>query len=336
MTPVERGRHCEQCCKTVVDFSGMTDEEVIRFFKKRAGKGEGRGEMGGGDAIRGSGANAASGVCGRFVSHQLRRELVPAPVQRNGVKGWPWVVAGAMLVAQGPDGGRRHKGLGKTEVTQTSGIVLVEDSLQRPDTANGPFMGTVMSEPTKKVRIVWDTTVTMKGDIVVGTPQEIVSPDTAGLLPDRETLPADTVTAYVPDKSTGYTGKVDIRADTTITSLLDTVSGVKVVIDSVVSIFKDTLASVSAVFRPSEVVKVFPNPVFRGGAMRMEWRGSSGRYDVALVSAGGAVIQQRTMDVGGKGQVDEWALPGGMAAGVYFLRVARPGEKVQTTEVLVQ
>jgi hypothetical protein len=42
------------------------------------------------------------------------------------------------------------------------------------------------------------------------------------------------------------------------------------------------------------------------------------------------------IEVGGKGQVDEWAVPNGLVAGVYFLRVARPGTKAYTVEVLVQ
>ncbi|MCO5949422.1 hypothetical protein [Mucilaginibacter flavidus] len=29
MTPVDDGRHCESCCKTVVDFTTMTKEEII-------------------------------------------------------------------------------------------------------------------------------------------------------------------------------------------------------------------------------------------------------------------------------------------------------------------
>jgi len=47
MTAVEQGRHCESCCKTVVDFSGMTNNEVIRQLSN------------------------VSNICGRFEQHQL-------------------------------------------------------------------------------------------------------------------------------------------------------------------------------------------------------------------------------------------------------------------------
>ena len=47
MTPVEQGRHCMQCRKTVTDFTAMTSSEIINYF-----------------------ANHGN-VCGRFERHQL-------------------------------------------------------------------------------------------------------------------------------------------------------------------------------------------------------------------------------------------------------------------------
>lgn len=49
MTPVGGGRHCESCCKTVIDFTKMTDSEIINYFATK------------------------SNTCGRFTSDQLPR-----------------------------------------------------------------------------------------------------------------------------------------------------------------------------------------------------------------------------------------------------------------------
>jgi hypothetical protein len=117
---------------------------------------------------------------------------------------------------------------------------------------------------------------------------------------------------------------------------MDTVSRIKVAIDTVVNIWKDTVAAVSAVVGPDEAVKVYPHPVMRGGMVRLLWGVEDGRYQVAMISVGGGVVQERVVVVGGKGQVDEWALPEGLAAGVYFLRVVGPGTRAYTVEVLVQ
>ncbi|MCF6402274.1 hypothetical protein L3C95_05275 [Chitinophaga filiformis] len=54
MTPTEQGRFCENCQKTVIDFAGISDQEIISFFNNRK-----------------------DNVCGRFVSTQLDRPLLP-------------------------------------------------------------------------------------------------------------------------------------------------------------------------------------------------------------------------------------------------------------------
>ena len=35
MTPVEQGRHCTQCSKTVTDFTAMTNAEIINYFARQ-------------------------------------------------------------------------------------------------------------------------------------------------------------------------------------------------------------------------------------------------------------------------------------------------------------
>ncbi|MCW3122320.1 MAG: hypothetical protein JWQ38_1812 [Flavipsychrobacter sp.] len=49
MTPESNGRHCAQCSKTVVDFSGWGQEDILRYLQ----------------------GSSSSGVCGRFKAEQL-------------------------------------------------------------------------------------------------------------------------------------------------------------------------------------------------------------------------------------------------------------------------
>jgi hypothetical protein len=53
MTQNEKGRHCANCNKTVIDFSLFTDKQLIEFLNKTTGK-----------------------ICGHISSWQLNRELV--------------------------------------------------------------------------------------------------------------------------------------------------------------------------------------------------------------------------------------------------------------------
>ena len=53
MTPGDKGRFCDSCQKTVHDFTGMSDAQLVAFFKKPS----------------------TGSVCGRFYNDQLEREL---------------------------------------------------------------------------------------------------------------------------------------------------------------------------------------------------------------------------------------------------------------------
>ena len=57
MTPNEQGRHCSSCAKTVVDFTGMSDEQVKYFFLDKK----------------------EERVCGRFHNEQLHRITIELP-----------------------------------------------------------------------------------------------------------------------------------------------------------------------------------------------------------------------------------------------------------------
>ena len=61
MNPDGRGRYCASCCKTVIDFSAMTDAQLVDFFRKPTGN-----------------------VCGRLRADQMARPIaIPA-------KAFPW------------------------------------------------------------------------------------------------------------------------------------------------------------------------------------------------------------------------------------------------------
>ena len=94
MQPTEKGRHCQSCCKTVVDLTEMSDAEIIRHLSQ-----------------------AGPHVCGRLMPDQLNRTLMPAPVQKNGRSGWAWVLASMLMLAKGSDKERPVK-TGKIEMRE--------------------------------------------------------------------------------------------------------------------------------------------------------------------------------------------------------------------------
>ncbi|HJT75410.1 MAG TPA: carboxypeptidase-like regulatory domain-containing protein [Chitinophaga sp.] len=78
MTPEAQGRYCQSCCKTVTDFSGMTDQQIMAAIKASSGN-----------------------ICGRFLPEQLDRELV---IPNSPRRAWlPAAVFTSLLAIITPD-----------------------------------------------------------------------------------------------------------------------------------------------------------------------------------------------------------------------------------------
>jgi hypothetical protein len=77
MRPEDRGRFCAACSKTVVDFTGLSDREVLAYL-----------------------ARAGRGLCGRFSTEQVGRGLELMPAKRGVRWWWQWLVAGLLVSAE--------------------------------------------------------------------------------------------------------------------------------------------------------------------------------------------------------------------------------------------
>jgi len=80
MRPAEDGRHCSSCLRTVVDFSLMSDREILSWL-----------------------ADANRKVCGRFSADQLNRNLLPPPERkRRAWSLWNFLLAGLLVSSRVP------------------------------------------------------------------------------------------------------------------------------------------------------------------------------------------------------------------------------------------
>ena len=134
MTPGAKGRFCESCSKNVVDFSLMTDNEVLNYFKNNTGK-----------------------VCGRFANDQLQRPFIPAKEPKK--KTW-WVAMMMPFMLLGKQDSKN-----KNVIKQK---VVANDSIPSESTT----VGMILLPITKSVEI--DTTIqectSLMGDVAIETP----------------------------------------------------------------------------------------------------------------------------------------------------------------------
>jgi hypothetical protein len=79
MSPQQQGRFCGVCTKTVVDFSNMSDGQVMETIQKASG-----------------------GLCGHFHTDQINRTLVAAPRPKWWMQPfWQYIVGGILLLKPG-------------------------------------------------------------------------------------------------------------------------------------------------------------------------------------------------------------------------------------------
>ncbi|HTR28605.1 MAG TPA: T9SS type A sorting domain-containing protein [Puia sp.] len=286
----DEGRFCQQCHKTVVDFTGMTDAQVLGYF-----------------------AVPRSHVCGRFLADQLERDLRPAPVQRNGWVGWRWVVASALMMVRPPEVGKPAKPV-TLENRVKDGMKLVNSDVR----VGGIFHEFKMLPIRKKAaRFVKDTVRAWRPSIAR---LNSVEEGEASVAPGR-------LTAMIPglpqQPLTGFVGaiSVSVKIRTVDTNILQKM------VDTVVA---------WAPFKKEDFVTMYPNPVQRGGALHLAWLSAAGKYQLALFNMRGQLVTMLDVEVGGVGQMDQWELPAGLAAGVYVLRITERGRRVDTREVVVR
>jgi hypothetical protein len=287
MQPAEKGRHCQSCCKTVVDFTEMSDAEIIRHLSQ-----------------------AGPHVCGRLMPDQLNRALVPAPAQKNGPTGWAWALASLLMLAKGSDNGRAMKA-GKVEMRALRAV--------------GHHDGAMILGTIPRIRADWEISVdsVIKPTHVKRIPEEAeqaLMGDTMMVTRDSIRPPGDTLSGAAPgarpaEELEGIAGGIvaGVKIDSTVSILADTVR----------QIVADTMAALG--WRPAPDLNIYPNPVPRGGAMQLAWKTQPGQYQLTLMNMRGQLIAERVLDVGGAGQVDSWKIPASAAAGIYILRVMRAG-----------
>lgn len=107
MTPEGQGRHCKSCDKVVVDFTSMSDSEIINLLKYKKSKNE--------------------RVCGHFRSTQVNKVIHEAVPLRNRPGGFLIVATLLSGLAFLPAYGQEKLGKVKVETIHTKGDVAMSE-----------------------------------------------------------------------------------------------------------------------------------------------------------------------------------------------------------------
>jgi hypothetical protein len=316
MTPVDKGRFCASCEKSVMDFTGMSDTQLIAFFKKPS----------------------TGSVCGRFFDDQLNRDFnIPR-------KRLPWVKY--LLQIAIPAFLFTSRGQAQTGAKLIGDTTYVEPARGEVDVLR---IGKPAMRDTKVKTI--NGKITDKNGYPIPYASVTVKGTTSGVAANADgTFSINPFLAgskaTLVFSSVGFERKeiiVDTSSKQAICNM-EMISGVLGGFDVVVvskkpkkkkeqpnlfqRVFKDT------VFKS---FKVYPNPVLPGNKLTIELKRTTvGEYQADLMNQNGQVVYSTNLAFATKNQLNTISIPG-MVAGAYFLRLTHKiSGKSQVEKIIIQ
>ncbi|HWB90967.1 MAG TPA: carboxypeptidase regulatory-like domain-containing protein [Puia sp.] len=339
MSPNGQGRFCGSCQKTVVDFTLMTDQQLMQWFTRRQGP-----------------------VCGRFAQDQLQRPLAVSRERKTPWRFWQYLIAGLLFSSDAsaqlkPDNPPTARYDHREARTSTGAAAMVQPDLAPPDSARGRvvdangkpvYNATIMFGPKHGVIADADGRFTIPMNKL--SPHQVLTISAVGYT--TITLNVDQLLAAGPLQlfQVVMPGEVVIAGGVFVTRVRR--KRPKVVADTI-SLFKDTLAS-AGLARPALIA--YPNPVARGALLTLTARlDQPGNYRVQLYNMSGALIESQELpavptagatttagavstklSASAKSRSIALPIPAGLAPGTYFVRLSHPAlSKCYTQQIVV-
>lgn len=345
MTPVDKGRFCDSCQKSVVDFTGMSDKQLVAFFKKPS----------------------TGSVCGRFHNDQLERDIA-FPKKRI-----PWFkymlqiclpvfIANTKAISQGkpqlkineltitcpkPDSNKIEMVVGQMALppmkSRLQGRVMDEDDNAIPfatviirGTKQGVncdadgYFNLKVKPKDKFVTIIASSIGYEQKEKTIsnndGSMNKIVLAKEATVL-DEVVVTANMGKIVCRQLSQGF---VTTPIDQTL--LAGTLGGI-----SVTYIKEDSILTTIRGFFIKDSLKVYPNPARSGSVIKIEIKNvETGEMQIELLNLQGQLISSSVTNIFEKNPIITYQLPN-IIAGSYFIRIAkRESGKTQTEKIIIQ
>ncbi|MBO9205022.1 MULTISPECIES: carboxypeptidase-like regulatory domain-containing protein [Niastella] len=341
MTPQEQGRFCGSCQKVVVDFSVMTDKEMLDYFSK-----------------------ASQQVCGRFSNDQLNKELTLPSTRKRFTWAYAWSVLLASLIvtksnAQGKPKVRKvdlqtHKvDVRNINLSSIAGSTLMgfTVSQSQSDPMEAAMKGVVLDAQNKQPVI--GGSITIKGtkngtmadtsghfSLQIGLKDSL---EFSAIGYETQTLVIDRTTNWGPVKvflkpSFAALQEVTVVASGTIMGkMMQTGSVTK----CVASTRLEKIQRVINDWTPAAIkkdIKIYPNPVMRGNSIQVKLNlPQTGEYRLELLNTVGQIMLIQPLFMQTKEQQIDLYTQTKWSAGAYWVRISSPKSKnVFEAKVLLQ
>jgi len=325
MSSTQQGKFCLACQKEVIDFSSMSDKEILNHI-----------------------SNAGSKSCGRFRNDQLNRVLIPpAEIKRIWWKYWMNVAATFLLLA--------NKSEAQTKPPQQGSIITCgpSDTSERPVSHRLGGISSVLKDARHQEYIVIGMVTDEKQQPVIGATIIIKGTKTGTLTDDKgyyllkikgkETFDLVISSVGFETREIRIENKKfkqpAVEANVTINQTVMGLMGEVVVVAKkrkpFLSLFKkDTAAVVKPVDKP--VLTVFPNPATKGTPITIRMNGATeGNYKISLLNSNGELVLEKKEIFQVKNPITTITCGQQIATGIYTLVVSGNG-KSQSSQIFIQ
>ena len=305
MAPTEQGRYCNACAKEVIDFSNMSDSDVLNYFlrKKKDEK-----------------------VCGRAYPDQLDRDIMALP-QKSWH--WQWNYAAMFLFFFFKQDKAGAQGVLKKRMppaTEQSAVKMPKMSgmmLHSPNFVSGTVNNSKGEQVTfDSVRIMHSMNAAKTDEnghfyLKADSAETIIEISSIGYKPAQATIQKTTSKEIVMQENEQLLKEVVVASPH---YLRGRVGGMLMCRVSRRKVIADTVKSwVSNLKSP---LKIYPNPVQRGSAFTISLKlKQTGTYTIQIADALGRVITARKINAISKEWNEKIESSSNWAAGTYYVKV---------------
>jgi hypothetical protein len=307
MTLGDKGRFCASCQKSVIDFTSMSDRQVVEFFKK-----------------------TSSSVCGRFYQDQLNRDIEFSRKRIPWIKYFFQFTLPAFLISMKATAQKNRTLIGDT-IYCTSTMGFVTGKLAPEKSADsGIISGQIVDDKGNKISFA--------SVMIKNTKTETLA-DANGNFKLNAHLNSTLVFSAV-----GYNSKEIVLNGKTqnLTVVFETkdvaLSGAIVVVGYTRRKKNKPISSTRKVLDTAfKKFSVYPNPVQRNSSVKIDFKKlGEGTYVVSLMNMNGEVAQTEDIVIERKKEVIDFRLKD-VAAGTYFVHLlSRKTTASYSEKIIVQ
>lgn len=333
MTPNEKGRHCMSCQKTVIDFTNMSDRQILEHI-----------------------SNASSSVCGRFYSDQLNTDLVVHSNKKRYSWAYIWNIAFAsfLLTAKANAQTCQRTMVDTSVVRDRNPLVMGKFAYPRKPKVIGQVVDAITGQPIPNATIRCKSpnlklSVNGLGNFQIynlsGSESTILKISAKGYNTFNQVIKSENIYPVKIHLQPNHRKAVQERQEQLSKGSIEIIGGEVVIVGKIMPktevsatgiIIRKIVDTVTAPLKKD--IKIFPNPVIKGSVINLSLSfKKAGEYKMELMDAEGRVVLIQPLTMNTKEQVAQLGTNSAWSPGIYWLRISgRNTKNVYQGKVLIQ